>query len=258
LVKSYEDLREKTLAMTGFFETSNGYPTCYGITSGNHDGAGLSHGVLQFNFGTGSLQPLWSYLNTNHNQLCRDIFGTYYQEWANVLAMTTAEQVAWGDSISLGTTSEEKRQIDATWKAKFQALGETQASIEKQITYSTDWLPNAHKWFDTLGLYSRRGFALLWDISVQMGRLFSLNQIWADFQDIDPTGKTRAEIEEEKLRIICDRCAYDNRPSQYSQIVYDRKIMLVNGTGSYYGAPFDMSQYDLNYDPAFKGRVEGG
>ena len=254
-MKTYEDLKEKTLAITGFFETSSGYPTCYGITSGNHDYQGLSHGVLQFNLGTGSLQPIWTYLNTNYNQTCRDIFGAYYQEWADMLAMTTTEQVAWGDGISLGTTPEEKRQIDATWKAMFQELGELPASIEKQKTYATSWLPNAHKWFDTLGLYSRRGFALLWDISVQQGRLFSLNQIIEDFKLIDPTGKTRAQIEEEKLRIIVNRTSFDNRPSQYSQVVYDRKIMLVDGTGNYYGTPFDMTQYDLNYDPAFEGGI---
>jgi hypothetical protein len=254
-MKTYEDLREKTLAMTGFFETSSGYPTCYGITSGNHDNQGLSHGVLQFNFGTGSLQPLWTYLNTNFNQTCRDIFGADYQEWANVLADTLPNQVAWGDSISIPLGNDPKRGVDPIWKAYFQDLGETQASIEKQITYSESWLPNAHKWFDTLGLYSRRGFALCWDISVQMGRLFSLNQIISDFKLITTTGKTRAQIEEEKLRIICDRCSFDNRPSQYSQTVYDRKIMLVNGTGDYYGSPFTMAQYDLNYDPAFEGGI---
>ena len=86
-VKSYADLKEKTIGMTGFFETSSGYPTCFGVTSGNHDGQGLSHGVLQFNLGTGSLQPLWNYLNTNYNQSCRDIFGANYTEWNNMLAM---------------------------------------------------------------------------------------------------------------------------------------------------------------------------
>jgi hypothetical protein len=258
VVKTYEDLKEKTLAMTGFFETSHGYPTCYGITSGNFDYQGLSHGVLQFNFGTGSLGTLWNFMNNNYNQMCRDIFGANYTEWADVLAMPIVDQVAWGDAMSLGTTQEEKRQIDPTWKGLFQILGEQPESIAQQITYAEDWLPNAHKWFDTLGLYSRRGFALCWDISVQMGRLFSLNQIYQDFKEIVTTGKTRAQIEEEKLRIICTRCSWDNRPSQYSQTVYDRKIMLINGTGNYYGATFDMSQYDLNYDPAFEGGLFSG
>lgn len=259
MVKSYEDLKEKTLAMTGFFETSTGYPTCYGVTSGNFDGAGNSHGVLQFNWKTGSLKTLWQYMDTNHNQLCRDILGVNYIEWEDVLNNRTVDQqIAWGDSISLGTTAEEKRQIDPTWKALFQSLGETKESITQQITYAQDWLPNAHRWFNTLGLYSRRGFALCWDISVQMGRLFSLNQIYQDFKEINSIGKTRMQIEEEKLRIICNRCSFDNRPSEFSQIVYDRKIMLINGTGNYYGSPFSMTQYDLNYDPAFKGGVFSG
>jgi len=254
-VKSYQDLKEKTLGMTGFFETSNGYPICYGITSGNHDDQGISHGVLQFNLGTGSLPPLWNYLNTNYNQMCMDIFGANYTEWANMLAMSTVNQVAWGESITDYARNADGYKIYVEWENLFQTLGETPQSIEKQITYAESWLPNAHKWFNTLGLYSRRGFALCWDISVQMGRLFSLNQIYQDFKEINPTGKTRAQIEEEKLRIICDRCSFDNRPSQYSQTVWDRKIMLINGTGDYFGSPFIMAQYDLNYDPAFKGGI---
>jgi hypothetical protein len=259
MVKSFEDLREKTLGMTGFFETSNGYPICYGITSGNHDYQGLSHGVLQFNFGQGTLQPLWSYMYTTHNQLCRDILGAYYTEWEDVLGRPLAEQVTWGDSISLGTTNEEKRQIDPTWKALFQTLGETTESIEKQITYSERWIPDAVKWFKTLGLWSRRGFALLWDISVQMGRLFPLNQIWNDFRYIDTTGKTREQIEEEKLLIIVDRCIYDNRVSDENVVLaHKRKLMLVTGTGDYYGTPFSMAQYDLEYEPAFEENVIRG
>ena len=61
--------------------------------------------------------------------------GTTCLRWQSV------DQVAWGNSISLGVTSEEKRQIDPTWKAMFQALGETQASIDKQITYAESWRP---------------------------------------------------------------------------------------------------------------------
>lgn len=252
-VKSYADLKEKSLAVTGFFETSNGYPTCYGITSGNFDGMGLSHGVLQFNLGQGSLQPVWNYMNTNYNQTCRDIFGTYYTEWANMLADTQANQVAWGDSISLGTTSEEKRQIDPTWKSMFQTLGETQASIDKQITYADNWRPNAQKWFDSLGLWSRRAYTICFDISVHLGRLFPLNLIWNDFKNIDPTGKTREQIEAEKCNIIVNRSTYHNRVASSSQAsVFNRRNMIYTGTGTYYGVTYDGTQYDMDYEPAFE------
>jgi hypothetical protein len=255
-MKSYQDLKEKTLAMTAFFETSNTYPECYGITAGNWDLQGLSHGVLQYNFGTGSLQPLWNYLNTTYNQLCRNVFGADYQEWADILGKTTEEQVAWADGISDSATG--KHSVVQPWKDYFMNLGTSQESIDKQIDMSAAWRTNAEKWFASLGLYSRRGFALLWDISVQMGRLFPQNLIWNDFTNINVAGKTRQQIEEEKLRIIVNRCSYEeNRVTDpaIQTIVYNRKIAIVDGTSN---QGFNIVQYDLDYDPAFKGGIFSG
>jgi hypothetical protein len=258
-VKSYEDLKTKVLGMSSFFETSTGYPTTYGVTAGNWDLAGMSFGCLQINFLSESLQPFFNYMNTNYNQLCRDIFGIYYDEWNTVLGYTTANQVAWADSISIDGNGREKGILNSTWRPLFQTLGETQPSIDKQIEMSAGWLPNARKWFDQLGLWSRRGFALCWDISVQLGRLFPMNLIWNDFQNIVTTGKSREQIEEEKLRIIVYRITYHNRVTLGNQqLVFDRKTMLIDGTGSYYGTPFTMGQYDLNYEPAFEYNELGG
>jgi hypothetical protein len=254
------EVKERLLGMSGFFETSTGYPDCYGVSSGNHDGAGLSFGVLQFNLGTGSLQPLWSYLNTNYNTLCRDTLNTYYDEWASVITMPTAEAIAWGDSISVPLGNDPKRGVTPEWYNRLKALGVTQPSIDRQQIYAESWYPNAEKWFKTLGLWSRRGLALTWDYSVQMGRMFPLNQIYADFLDIDTTGKTKEQIELEKLYIILNRATYDNRPKDAatSKIVYDRKIMIVEGTGDYWGATFDMAQYDLGFEPALAENMAGG
>ena len=259
MVKPFSDLRQKTLAMSAFFETSNGYPECYGITSGNHDQMGLSHGVLQFNFGTGSLQPIWNYLNTNHNQMCRDIFGVDYTEWNDILGKTTAEQVAWGESITDRARNADGYKLYIKWENYFQTLGETQPSIDKQVENSQQWLVNAEKWFRTLKLWSRRGFALCWDFSVQMGRMFPLNLIWNDFKGIDTTGKTREQIEEEKLYIILNRASFHNRPNANSQGVYDRKLMIVNGiTNNWWGTPFNIATYDLEYEPAFEEDIISG
>jgi len=255
MVKSYKDLQEKTLGMTAFFETSNTFPECYGITAGNWDGAGLSHGVLQYNFKTGSLQPLWNHMNDNYNTLCRDIFGADYQTWADHINADFTTQTTWADSI---TNPANEHQTIEPWNTYFMNLGTSQPSIDKQVDMSASWRTNAERWFESLGLYSRRGFALLWDISVQMGRLFPQNLIWNDFKNIDPTGKTRAQIEEEKLRIIVERChKEENRVSDptIKSIVYNRKIAIVNGTST---QGFDISQYDLEYEPAFEGGIFSG
>jgi hypothetical protein len=259
MVKSYDDLKEKSLGMTAFFETSSGYPDCYGITSPNWDGAGVSHGVLQFNFKTGNLQTLWNYMNNSFNALCRGIFGTDYTEWSNTLNTTLAAQQTFGNKI-MSPTNDHK--CIPPWDGYFMELGTTPESIAKQVEMSGSYQANALKWFNNLGLYSRRGYALMFDISVQMGRYFPQNVCLQRFRQIVTTGKTRAQIEDEKLRIIVELCSDGNNrvfPTTtlptLPQIVYDRKIAIVNGTSN---QGFNIANYDLEYEPAFKGGIFSG
>lgn len=259
MVKSYQNLKEKCLGMVAFFETSNTYPDCYGITSPNWDGAGISHGVLQYNFKTGSLQTLWNYMNTNYNQLCRDTFGSDYTQWSNIINATLTAQQTFGNDIM---DSQNNHKCIPPWDGYFMTLGKSQPSIDKQIDMSASWVTNAEKWFNNLGLYSRRGFALMFDISVQMGRFLPQNVVLNDFKGIVTVGKTKAEIEAEKLQIIVNRCSDGNNrcfPTQslpdLPTIVYNRKNAVVVGT-SIQG--FNITQYDLEYEPAFKGGIKLG
>jgi hypothetical protein len=141
-------------------------------------------------------------------------------------------------------------------------LGTTPESIAKQVEMSGSYQTTALKWFNNLGLYSRRGYALMFDISVQMGRFFPQHICLQRFQQIVTTGKTRAQIEEEKLRIICELCSNGNNrcfntttlPTLQS-IVYNRKIAIVNGTSN---QGFNIANYDLEFDPALKGGIFSG
>ncbi len=245
--------------MTAFFETSSGYPECYGITSPNWDGAGVSHGVLQFNFKTGNLQTLWNHMNNNYNTLCRDIFGTDYDKWSSMINASLSAQQTWGNEIMLETND---HVCIEPWNTHFMNIGITSESIAKQIELSGSYQANALKWFNNLGLYSRRGYALMFDISVQMGRYFPQNVCLHRFRQIVTTGKTRAQIEEEKLRIIVELCANGNNRvfntttlPTLQAIVYNRKIAIVDGTSN---QGFNIANYDLEYEPAFKGGIFSG
>jgi len=260
MVKTYQDLKEKSLGMIAFFETSNSYPECYGITAGNWDDAGISHGVLQYNFKTGSLQTLWNHMNNNHNALCRGIFGTDYDEWAGMINATLLTQQTWGTNI--GDPATGRHSCLEPWKSYFMELGTSQESIDKQIEMSGSWHTNALKWFNNLGLYSRRGYALMFDISVQMGRFLPQNVCLDRFRQIDETDKTRMQIENEKLNIIVELCSNGNNrcfPTEtlptLPQIVFDRKNAVVVGS-SVQG--FSIGQYDLEYEPAFQGGIFSG
>jgi hypothetical protein len=46
-----DSLKDKLLRNTGFFEGNDGYST----VSGNFDGQGISFGIIQYNFGQGTL-----------------------------------------------------------------------------------------------------------------------------------------------------------------------------------------------------------
>jgi hypothetical protein len=255
MVKSYQDLKEKCLGMVAFFETSNGYPECYGVTSGNWDGALISHGVLQYNLKTGTLQPLWNHMNDNHNQLCRDIFGADYQEWVDHINADFTTQETWANDITDPTNAHKTIE---PWNTYFATLGTSEPSIAKQIELSQSYHDMALIWFNRLGLYSRRAYALIFDIAVQMGRLLPQNLIWMDFQNIDPTSKTREEIEIEKLRIIVQRVSREENNVEdptIQDIVFKRKSAVVDGFSA---VGFDISQYDLEFDPAFKGGIFSG
>src|SRR5688572_3374909 len=51
-------LELRCLSLTGTFETGQVPPECFAGLSGDFDGQGISLGVLQWNFGQDSLQPL--------------------------------------------------------------------------------------------------------------------------------------------------------------------------------------------------------
>ena len=54
-----EELQWQSLLLTSQYETSKEYPHSFGTTSGNHDGAGISWGVIQYNAKTSSLIEQW-------------------------------------------------------------------------------------------------------------------------------------------------------------------------------------------------------
>jgi hypothetical protein len=250
-----KEIEEKTLAMSQFFETTTGYPECYGVTSGNHDGAGLSHGVLQYNFGSGSLKTLWSYMINTYPTLCQSIMGDNYAEWEDVVMnRTVTDQIAWGDSISTPKdgSANDRRFVIEPWKTLFDNLGQTQESIDKQVSMSSSWRVNADNWFNAIPeLWSRRAYYLFWDISVQMGRFNPLAEVQTEFADTSNyVGMTEDEAEQWRCERLAWHSAYNNAVSSTNQPgVYKRKMLVATGSGDYYGTPYDGVEFDAILEP---------
>lgn len=112
-----ESALDVSVRVTAAFETS-GDP--YQQVTGNFDGAGLSFGPAQVNFGTGTLPPVFAQMRATDETALRECFGSDWQEWLDVLAATRAKQVAWADNLSRGA---KKAGFAQPWKGHLQAVG---------------------------------------------------------------------------------------------------------------------------------------
>jgi hypothetical protein len=251
--------------VTFYYETSKYEPDCYGVTAGNFDGAGLSHGIIQFNFKSGTIQPIWKDLINQYPDVCKNAFNnnlTDYNKWVDVVFnYTTTNQIAWADSITVfsydangNKIQSSGRKLKEPWNSYFTALGKTPESIARQDKGVQPYLDLGESWKKKYSLWSRRGFLLCFDIAVQSGGLGATVEanIQADINALNPNNYTKEAYETEKMRIIATRKSEDpNIGAEWRQSYKDRKLAIANGSGVVYGSPTDTVPYDMILEPAF-------
>jgi hypothetical protein len=118
-----EQVLSAAFSVTAGFETSGDR---FQQVTGNFDGAGLSFGPAQVNFGTGTLPPLFAAFREADEGALRAAFSdpTDYEEWLQVLERPVAEQISWADGISTGRG---KSDVVEPWKGYLQAVGRVPA-----------------------------------------------------------------------------------------------------------------------------------
>ena len=113
-----EQALETAFSVTAGYETSGDK---FQQVTGNFDGAGLSFGPAQVNFGTGTLEPLFERFRAADETALAACFGEDYEEWKAVLALPSRDQkVGWADTISTGSR---KADVSQPWKGYLQAVG---------------------------------------------------------------------------------------------------------------------------------------
>lgn len=257
-VLPYQTLKQRAFELTTYFETTSKPPDCYKVSTGNFDGAGISFGAMQWQLKSGTLQPVWDATNDNDPSGCQAIFGADYNEWLSVQTMTTGATgtaVAWGDSITDWVADSSGHTIKAPWKGYFTALGGLQACQDAQVNATASYYTTGEQWKVDFGLWSRRGYALCYDIAIQAGGMTAtchqdiLNSIAA----INTTGKTRDNIEIEKMGIIWQRRLQDIATGSAAYTPFhDRKECIQNGSGLVYGGMVYTADYDINMEPAYQ------
>ncbi len=117
-----EQVLETAFSVTAAFETVGDK---FQQVTGNFDGAGLSFGPAQVNFGTGTLPPLFEEFRRADEAALKACFDDPddYAEWLDVLGRPKKEQISWADERSTGRG---KHAVQEPWSGYLQAVGRVQ------------------------------------------------------------------------------------------------------------------------------------
>lgn len=122
----------KCLALTGSFETGSAIPDCFAGLSGDFDGQGISFGVIQWNFGQGSLQPLLKDMIQSHPDIMKEIFQAKYDVLLETLNSEKEDLMAFARSIQHPVN----HFVYEPWRGMFKSLGRTEGFQDIQLRYA--------------------------------------------------------------------------------------------------------------------------
>jgi hypothetical protein len=245
-----QQLDHQCLALTGAFETNQPPPDCFAGLSGDFDGQGLSFGVIQWNIGQGSLQPLLAEMNSNHPDILGQIFGSNYSTMVAMLGETPDEQLAWARSIQ----DPQRHALFEPWAGQFKTLGRQQEFQDIEAKYAAGLFRQAMALCNDFGVTSQRAAALMFDIKVQNGgiKAWVKPQILSDFQQLNASGPAAGggSLEVARLRIIASRAAASASPRWIAD-VQSRKLTIANGEGIVHGNQYNLAdQYGISLNSA--------
>ena len=233
-----EDLATRCLALTGAFETGVGVPDCFCGVSGDFDGQGISFGVLQWNFGQRSLQPLLQEMTSEHPDVARGIFGPHLNALEEALRGSHEDLMNFARSVQHPV----KHTVFEPWRGYAKALGRTPEFQRIQVKHATRGFQQALTMCRDYGLWSERGVALMFDIVTQNGSIRNITraQIAADFELL-PEALPDTEREVRKLEIIANRRAEAANP-RWIDDVRRRKLCIARGAGNVHGISYDLEE----------------
>lgn len=260
---------EKALRITSTFET--GRPLGFGGLTGNFDGMGLSFGLLQWNIGSGSLQPLLWEFAQRHSQRFDTVFSAHASQLRQILQQfrrlnktkdksertrIMAEQMRFAISINHPNCHPKQKssrkfcKLMEPWATYFRKLEADSAFGQIQLRQVRNRMNVAAKYARQFGLRSERGLALMFDIVTQSGGawLTCSKTVCKKRAALIEQGRAtlqqrlgRSLTEREMLTIIANVVADTSLP-EWREKVRVRKMTIVNGHGKVHGRQFDLAR----------------
>jgi Chitobiase/beta-hexosaminidase C-terminal domain len=263
-VLPWEELTKKLNLNTGFFETSQTtLDKQMRVIAGNWDGAGMSAGNMQYNWGTADrLTELFNHMFANHENVVEGAFGgnvTNFQKFKEVCTTyTRAQKIAWGDSI---TDPDNEHRIIDEWLVPIGNLMVTPECYAKYVEIMDKYyLQDALFVFRQMSCTSRMSLASFFDCIINKGRYYPINTLQAKFDEID-TNRAIPENEKEAQKIWHINFYANEEVNALNDASSDtfrpRRSCMGNQTGDYFGLEYDPKNlFDMNQEPALLEKVE--
>lgn len=231
------DLRDRSLQLTANFEGHN-----FTLAQGNWDGAWLTWGVIGFTFRGGEVSKIILGIFNRKPELVRQAFGEDTDDLIEIMTAPKTRQLAWANSISLGTT---KVRVAEPWRSGFQRFGEIEEVQALQIELADrDYFQPALQTAKEFGLNSELGIALSFDIHVQNGGISQSART-----EIEDDLGNHPVTSEQELRVIISNAIADNSGSSSREDVRSRKLTIATGSGSVHGATYVLRNWGLDESP---------
>jgi hypothetical protein len=227
------DLKQRCLQLTADFEG-----TGFTKAVGNFDGAGVTWGIIGFTLSNGELGTLLKTIRSSHPAVFTAAFGDLESKIVQVLNSSHADQMAFANSISVGSS---KMRILDVWAKAFEKLGNDPSVQELQLQRTQRFFEVAEHDMARFNVQNELGLALCFDIAVQNG-------------GIDATEATRIKNKinqnhpatQQDLRIIIANVVAENSKPAFIEDVRKRKLTIATAEGTVHGARFAVKTWGLD------------
>jgi hypothetical protein len=194
--------------------------------AGNFDGTGLSLGALQWNLGTGSLQPLLLEFIRREPAAFDSIFREDARAFRDVLNRPIPEQVAFFDRVSIPPR---KYLLREPWATRLPNLAGHQTFVQIQMATVRNRMDRAYRYLRLFSMTSERALAFMFDAVTSHGGA------WIDKRGtnrrqliMDAIRTENATTEVAKMGIIA-RVLGDTSSPRWKKNVTCRKLLIALG-----------------------------
>ena len=257
-VLPWDELIKKLNLNTGFFETSQlTLDKQMRVIAGNWDGAGMSAGNLQYNFGTADrLTELFNYMFDKYETVVESAFEgntAKFQEFKTVCTTyTRAQKIDWGASITDPNNGHKIIEPWLTFIGNLMVAPECYAKYVQMM--DVYYLQDALFVFRQMSCKSRMALASFFDCVINKGRFYPINSLQAKFDEIDAdAGINEDEKEAQKIWQINFMAneEVNGLNDSSSNTFRPRRSAMANQSGDYFGLNYDPKNlFDINQEPA--------